>query len=179
MSASLVVLAAAAEGAKSGGLPQLEPAHFAPQLFWLAVCFAALYLLLSRVALPRVAEVINERRDRIRRDLDEAERLKGETESALAAYEQDLATARAQATALAREKREALAKTVEKERAQVESQVSAKVSAADARITDMKSRALAQVHTIAADTAQAIVEKLLGAHAAGGEARQPQAAAGE
>jgi F-type H+-transporting ATPase subunit b len=181
MSATLVVLAAAAEGAQAqSGLPQLEPSHFAPQLFWLAVCFAALYYLLSRVALPRVAEVIDERRDRIRRDLDEAGRLKAETEAALAAYEQELAAARARASAVAREKREALTKQVDGERAAVDAQVSAKIAAADRRIAEMKGKALAQVSDIATDTAQDIVAKLLGSEAAGDEAsRRVRAAAGE
>jgi F-type H+-transporting ATPase subunit b len=181
MSATLVVLAAAAEGARAqGGLPQLEPSHFLPQLFWLGVCFAALYLLLSRLALPRVSEVIDERRDRIRRDLDEAERLKAETEAALAAYEQELAAARTRASALAREKREALARQVDSERAAVDAKVGEKVAAADRRIAEMKAKALAQVNDIASDTAREIVAKLLGSEATGDESpRQVRAAAGE
>ena len=79
--------AAATHEGKSGGLPQLNPADFAPQLIWLAITFAVLYFILARVALPRIGEVIEERRDRVQRDLDSAERFKKETDAALAAYE--------------------------------------------------------------------------------------------
>ena len=68
--AFIVAAAAAAatthEG-KSGGLPQLNPADFAPQLIWLAITFTVLYFILARVALPRIGEVIEERRDRVQR----------------------------------------------------------------------------------------------------------------
>lgn len=173
MPASLVVLAAAAgEAAKSGGLPQLHLPDFAPQLIWLAITFGALYFILSRWSLPRVAEVIEERRDRIQRDLDEAERLKGETEKALAAYEQELAAARGRAGSIARETRDALTAEVDSERGRVDAQVNAKVADAEKRIADMKSKALAQVNEIASDTAGAVVSKLIGAEVSPEEARR-------
>lgn len=174
MLASLVVLAAAtAEAAdQTGGLPQLNAQDFAPQLIWLAITFGALYLILSRWSLPRVAEVIEERRNRIQRDLDEAERLKGETEKALAAYEQELAAARGRAGSIARETREALAAEVDEERARVDAQVDAKLAEAEQRIAEMKSDALAQVNQIATDTAGLIVEKLVGAEVSAEETRR-------
>ena len=110
--AFIVAAAAAAatthEG-KSGGLPQLNPADFAPQLIWLAITFTVLYFILARVALPRIGEVIEERRDRVQRDLDSAERFKKETDAALAAYERALAEARAKASSMAKNMREKLA----------------------------------------------------------------------
>ncbi|HRD78672.1 MAG TPA: F0F1 ATP synthase subunit B', partial [Hyphomicrobiaceae bacterium] len=82
----LFALAAAAGAKDAGGMPQFNPEHFVPQLFWLIVSFTLLYLLLSRIALPRIGQVIEERQDRVRRDLDEANRMKSDTEKALAAY---------------------------------------------------------------------------------------------
>ncbi len=174
MLASLVVFAAAAGDAaqKSGGLPQLHLPDFAPQLIWLAITFAALYFILSRWSLPRVAEVIEERRDRIQRDLDEAERLKVETEKALAAYEQELAAARGRAGTIARETREKLASEVDVERTRVDNQVNAKLADAEKRIFDMKSKALAQVNDIASETAAAVVVKLIGTEVSADEARR-------
>ena len=64
--------------------PPLDPGTFAPQLIWLALTFGLLYLILKRVVLPRVGEVIEERGDRIKRDLAQAEKLKADTEKALA-----------------------------------------------------------------------------------------------
>lgn len=161
---SASVLAAAAAGAAQAksGLPQLNVPDFAPQLIWLALTFGLLYLIMSRVALPRIGEVIEERSQRIQRDLDEAERLKGETEKALGAYEQALAEARSKAQGIAKETRDRLATEVDAERGSVESQMAAKVADAEKRILDMKSKALAQVSEIAADTASTIVETLTG-----------------
>lgn len=153
-------VAAAAE--KKGGLPQLNTHDFAPQLFWLAVTFAALYYLMKRVALPRIAEVIEERTDRIKRDLTAAERLKGDTEKALAAYEKALADARANAGNIARETRDRLGREVEQEKGKVDSQIAIKVAEAETRIGAMKIKALAGVNEIAADTAGAIIAKILG-----------------
>ncbi len=174
MLASLAVLAAAtAEATESaGGLPQLYAPDFAPQLVWLAITFFALYVILSRWSLPRIAEVIEERRDRIQRDLDEADRLKGETEKALAAYEQELAAARGRAGAIARETRERLAAEVDQERARAEGQVNARLAEAEKRISQMKAKALAQVNEIATETAGAVVERLIGAEVSAEEARR-------
>jgi F-type H+-transporting ATPase subunit b len=163
-SAAAFAAAAGAAGAAAakGGLPQLHVPDFAPQLIWLAITFGALYFLMSRVALPRIGEVIEERRQRIQRDLDEAERLKSETEKAIANYEQALADARAKAGGIAKETRATLASEVDAERATVEQEIAAKLADAEARIAKTKSNALSQVNDIAADTASAIVERLLG-----------------
>jgi F-type H+-transporting ATPase subunit b len=143
--------------------PPLDPATFVPQLVWLALTFGLLYLLLSRIALPRVGEVIEERADRIRRDLEQAEKLKSETAGALAAYEQALAEARGKANAIVKTMRDSLTAEVDKERAKVEALIAAKLAEAEASIQQTKSRALASVGDIATETAGAIVKKLIGA----------------
>ena len=150
------------DAGQAKAFPPLDPANFAPQLFWLALTFGTLYVILSRVALPRVSEVIEERRDRIQRDLDAAERLKGETEKALNGYEKALSDARSNASGIAKKEREALSTEVAAEQAKVEDQIAAKLTEAEARIAETKAKALQGVNTIAADTAVAIVAKLVG-----------------
>lgn len=152
--------------------PPLDPSTFAPQLFWLALTFGVLYVILSRVALPRVSEVIEERRDRIQRDLDAAERLKAETEKALNGYEQALADARSNASGIAKKEREALDAEVAKEQAKVEDAIALKLSDAEKRINDTKSKALESVNTIAADTASAIVAKLIDENVSADDAKR-------
>lgn len=153
--------AVAAHEEKSGGLPQLNPADFSPQLAWLALTFVVLYLILAYVALPRIGEVIEERRDRVQRDLDAAERFKAQTDAALAAYEQALSEARQRASAMAKDMRDSLAAETEQERTRIESALAAKLSEAEKRIAETKSRALASVDQIAAETAGEVVRKLL------------------
>lgn len=150
------------EAGHKGAFPPLDPANFAPQIIWLAITFVVLYALLSRMALPRIGEVIEERRDRIQRDLDAAEALKAETEKAIADYEQSLVDARSKASGIARETREKLAAQTDKKRQESEAQVNAKIAEAEGRITDMKNSALTSVSDIAAETASAIVDKLIG-----------------
>lgn len=150
------------EGGHGKPFPPLDPANFAPQLIWLALTFVVLYVLLKRVALPRVGEVIEERRDRIKRDLDSAERLKKETEAALSNYERALADARTSASTLARQARDKLTAETDQERARVDGQVAAKIADAESRIAATKSKAMASVSEIAVDTAAGIVAKLIG-----------------
>ncbi|HUS98229.1 MAG TPA: F0F1 ATP synthase subunit B [Hyphomicrobiaceae bacterium] len=165
---------------KKSGLPQLNLPDFAPQLFWLALTFGILYFILARFTLPRIGSVIEERENRIQRDLDEAERLKSETESALAAYEQALADARARANALARDTREKLAAEVEQERTKVEAGLAAKLAEAETRIGTMKASALAEVGSIARDTVADVVKKLIGSDVTPDEIRAAmQPGAGE
>jgi len=165
---------------KKGGLPQLNVPDMAPQLIWLALTFGVLYLVLSRVTLPRIGSILEERQNRIQRDLDEAERLKDETDKALAAYEQSLAEARTNATSIARETRGRLAAEVEKERTKVEAELAGKLANAESRISSMKAEAMANVSDIASETVGDVVKKLIGADVSQDEIRAAlQPGAGE
>ena len=142
--------------------PPLDPGTFAPQLIWLALTFGLLYLVLKRVVLPRVGEVIEERSDRVKRDLAQAEKLRADTEKALANYEQALGDARAKAGTIAKTMRDKLTAEVDKERAKVEAQIAAKLAEAESRIAATKSKALASVGEIASEVAGVIVTRLIG-----------------
>jgi F-type H+-transporting ATPase subunit b len=142
--------------------PPLDHTTFLPQLVWLALAFALLYLLLKRFALPRVGEVIEERRERIDRDLAKAETLKVETEQALANYERALSEARGRASALAKDVHAKLTAEADAERAKLDAELARQVANAEARIAQGKTRAMAGVGEIAGETAGAIVAKLIG-----------------
>jgi F-type H+-transporting ATPase subunit b len=143
--------------------PPLDSGTFAPQLIWLALTFGLLYLVLKRVVLPRVGEVIEERGDRIKRDLAQAEKLKVDTEKALSSYEQAMGDARAKAGAIVKTMRDNIAAEVDKERAKVDAQVTAKLAEAESRIAETKTKALASVGDIASEVAGGIVARLIGA----------------
>lgn len=174
MLAGMTVLAAAAAEAATeaateaaahsggGGLPQLDAHTFAPQLFWLVLTFGALYFILSKVALPRIGEVLEERADRITRDLEAAQRLKDDTDKALTDYEKALADARGKASTIAKDTREQIASETEGKKASVEKTLAAKLQDAEQRIAATKTKALSAVNDIAADTAGAVVSKLIG-----------------
>ncbi|MCK9992059.1 MAG: F-type H+-transporting ATPase subunit b [Alphaproteobacteria bacterium] len=143
-------------------MPQLVFADFAPQLVWLAITFTLLYLILARVALPRIATTLEKRRDVIANDLDEAGSLKRQAEEALKAYEAALAAARGRALAIVAETRQQLTAQADNEKAAMQASLAKRTAEAEARITAAKTAAMANVRQIASDTAAAIVGKLLG-----------------
>ena len=150
------------EGAGGKVFPPLDATTFVPQLVWLALTFGLLYVLVKRLILPRVGEVIEERRERIERDLAKAEGLKTETEQALVNYERALGEARARANAVAKDMHAKLTAEVDAERSKLDGQMAQRIAEAEARIAQGKARAMAGVGEIAGTTAGAIVAKLIG-----------------
>ncbi|MCE8000404.1 MAG: F0F1 ATP synthase subunit B' [Rhodobiaceae bacterium] len=144
-------------------MPQLDFATFVPQLIWLTLVFGVLYLVMARVALPRIATVIEERRDRIADDLDTAAQLKSDTDDAIASYETALAEARTKAHTIAQETRDRLTAETDAHRADLEGQLAARIADAEKRIDATKTQALSSVRDVAVDVADAITEQLLGA----------------
>jgi F-type H+-transporting ATPase subunit b len=148
-----------------GGPPPFPPflkETFASQLFWLALCFVLLYALMAKVALPRVGEILQARRDRIESDLAEAQRHKEESEAALAAYEKALADARNRAQAIANETRDKLMAEAETARKLLENDLNAKLAEAERIIAATKLAAMANVQGVALEAARAIVQRLIG-----------------
>ncbi|MDP1626754.1 MULTISPECIES: F0F1 ATP synthase subunit B' [Alphaproteobacteria] len=143
-------------------MPQLEFHTFVPQLVWLVIVFAYLYVMMSRVALPRVATVLEERRDRIADDLDQAAQFQRQTEEAIEAYEKALAEARAKAHDIAQETRDRLHEETERQRLAIEARLAEKIAAAEKQIAATKDAALQNVRAVAVDVADAIIAQLLG-----------------
>jgi len=142
--------------------PPFDATTFASQILWFALAFAVLYLLMSRIAIPQIGSIIDKRKARIEGDLKEAERLRGETDKAVAAYEQALADARKNAHGIAEETRNAIKADLDGKRKVVEDDLSKKVADAEARISANKNEALGRVSEIAAETATALVTQLTG-----------------
>ncbi len=145
-----------------GGLPQLNVNDFAPQLVWLAISFAVLYFIMSRIALPRIAGVIEKRHDRIASDLDAARTFKHQAEVAEAAYESDLAMAKEKAQNIASATKDRLNAETESKQAEVDERINANLLEAEQRITSAKKLALKEVNTVATSTTSEILEHLVG-----------------
>lgn len=157
----LVLAAAAGEAAEGGSLPQMDVSTFPSQIFWLAVTFGALYIVLSRMVLPRVGAAIEERRDRIADDLDRAAESRRMAEEAEAAYNRSLADARARSQAIAAETRDEVNAEIAALQKEAEVALAARTADAEARIAAMKGAAAAKVREAAAETTRAIVETLI------------------
>lgn len=156
-----VGVADGAHGAASA-FPPFDKSGFSSQLIWLTLTFGFLYWMLSKRLLPRLGGVIEHRADGIRADLTEADHLKTETENSLKAYEQALATAKLNASGIAKSQSDALTAETDRARAAVDAQMAVKVADAEKRIEASKRTALAAVSTVASDTVGEIVAKLTG-----------------
>ena len=151
-----------ADGGHGGGFPPFESNTFASQLVSLVIAFVALYVIVSRIALPRVESVIDARQNAIEGDLAAAQKLKDESDNALKAYESELAAARSRAQAIGAETREKLNAASEAERKTLEDQLNAKRAAAEKQIAATREAAMSNVRGIAAEAAAAIVQRLTG-----------------
>src|SRR5262245_23157163 len=147
--------------------PPFERDAFASQFVWFAICFIVLYLLMSRLALPRIGGILADRRSRIEGDLRAAQALREQSDAELAAYEKALADARGRAQAIANQTRDKLNADTEQSRKALESQLNAQLAEAEKTIAASKQAALANVRGIAIEAAAAIVERLIGAKPAG------------
>lgn len=153
----------AAHGAEhKGGMPQLATETFAGQLFWLAISFVLLYVLLAFVVIPRIRKVLETRQARIAGDLAAAASAKEAADAALKAYETALNDARNRGRTLGDETRARVKGETEAARHAAEEKLNADLAAADARIGASKTAALSHVRSVAADTAAEIVARLTG-----------------
>ena len=149
-------------GEHGGGFPPFQKDTFASQLLWFTLVFVTLYLLMSRFALPRIGSILEHRRQRIEGDLAEAQRLKDESDAAIAAYQQALADARSRAQALANETRQRAAAEAEKSRKALDATLNTRIADAEKIIADKRAAAMLNVQDIATEAAVAIIERLIG-----------------
>jgi F-type H+-transporting ATPase subunit b len=151
-------------------MPQLDPAGFLTQLFWLVVTFVILCLLMWRVALPKIADLLQERQERIDGDLQRAERLKDDAAKVLENYEQAIAEGREKAQAVLRAAAERDAAEAAERNASLAERLTGEAEAAERRINAARDEALANVRAVAAEVAQAATERLIGADVPASEA---------
>jgi F-type H+-transporting ATPase subunit b len=142
--------------------PPFEIEYFPSQLVWLTITFVLLYALMSRIALPRIGAIMAERSKVIGDDLAAAERFKEQSNAAAAAYEKSLADARTRAQAIASATREQQARETEDLHKRLEAQLHERLAAAEQSIAKSRGAAMSNVKSIAAETASAIVERLIG-----------------
>jgi len=165
---SLSVSAMAAEPGEAK-LPQLDIQTYPSQIFWLIIAFTVLYFLVSKIAVPRISEVLSEREERIADDLDKAETLSKEAEQVRAEYEKALAEVRDKAHAATREAQEAAAKSGAELEAESHAKISGMLKDAESRIAAARAEAVGNVRSVARDVAGDAVSKLIGVQVAEAE----------
>ena len=148
--------------ASSGGFPPFKTETFPAQLFWLTVTFAFLFVVLWRVAGPRIGGVIAERKGRIESDLGAAEKHRKDAEAALTAYNTALAQARSRAQAVAEDNRKRIAAEVQNAKTLAETESRQAASVAEARIAATRTEARGHIEKTAQEAAIDIVSRLTG-----------------
>ncbi len=146
-------------------MPQLQPADFSPQLIWLAITFLLLYVGLSRLALPRVEQVLGVRKARIGGDIEKARVAQAQSEKVMARYEADIASAKSKGQARIRSSREALDRELGDKRAELDRQIAARGSEAEGAIAALVQRAAGEMEAATADVVSDILKQLAGIEA--------------
>jgi len=165
--------AAAAEG----GMPQLNPHDFAPQIVWLVITFVVLYFVMSKLAIPAISDTLEKRQGAIQRDLDAAEKASEDTRALVAAYEKRLADAREEARRLHRDQAEADSAAASVRLAELGDRLNARIDEAEKRIAGQRSQVLEGLEDMAHDIAADVYAKLAGQPADAGALRTKVAAA--
>ena len=151
-----------AESASAAGMPQLDFATFPNQIFWLVVSLLVVFLVLNRVALPRIGSVLATRRGLISSDIAAAEDLKQKAVAAEKAYEQALTDARSEAAKIIAGAKAEIQRDLDAATAKADVELSAKAAEAEGRIAAIRDSALSSVTDVARDTAEALVAALGG-----------------
>ena len=165
LTAAIVVSVSGAAQAAEGGMPQLNFHDFAPQLVWLLIAFVVLYLIMSRLAVPAIADTLEKRQAKIQGDLDAAEKASEDTRSAVDAYQKRLANAREEARGLTRARNEADASAANTRLAELGTKLTAQVDAAEKRIAGQRAQVMEGLEGMAHDVAADVYAKLAGSPA--------------
>lgn len=147
----------AAHQAAEKGMPQLNFGTWPNQIFWLLVALVIIWLVLTRIAMPRIAAILAERRGTIGGDLAAAEELKAKAKAAEAAYQQALEMARIEAAKIVAATKAEIQKDLDAATVKADAQIAAKTVESEVRIGEIKAGAVAAVAEVARDTAGALL----------------------
>ncbi|MEO9648581.1 MAG: F0F1 ATP synthase subunit B' [Roseobacter sp.] len=148
--------------ASSPGMPQLDFSTWGNQIFWLVLTLVVIYMVLSRVALPRIAAILAERQGTITNDIAAAEDFKAKAQEAEAAYDKALVDARAEAHRIVAEAKAEIQRDLDVAIAKADADIAAKSAESEKAISEIRAGAAEAVATVAKDTAQEIVAAMGG-----------------
>ena len=148
--------------AAGAGMPQLDPTYWASQAFWLILIFTALYLALSNLFIPKIKDNIDSRENKIKDDLDEAQKLKNLAEQKLLEYEQSIEDAKKEVQKIIFESKNELNSQIQSKKKQFDKEIEKEIKAAEKEIEDLKKESLKSISTISEEMASQVIEKISG-----------------
>jgi len=153
---------AAGEAAQSAGMPQLNFETWPNQIFWLLVALVIIWVVVAKIAVPRLGGVLAERKGTIGKDLAAAEELKSKAKAAEGAYTAALESARVEAAKIIAATKAEIKKTLDAATAEADVKIAAKAAESEKRIAEIRAGAEAAVAEVARETAGALVQALGG-----------------
>ena len=148
--------------AAEAGMPQLDPTFWASQIFWLILIFSSLYLILSRMLIPKIKESIDDRENKIKDDLDEAQKLKLIAEEKFKEYEITIENAKKEVQKIIFESKNKLNLEIQKKKKKFEKEIALEVKSAEKEIENLKKDSLKNISTISEEMASKVIEQISG-----------------
>ena len=149
--------------AESGGMPQLNPEFWISQIFWLTLTFGTLYIILSKLILPKISSNLELRKSHIQENIEAADKQRKNSESKLKEYEELIIKSKLEAKNIFKEAREKTLKEINSKRENLEKQIDEEIKKAEQEISLLKKGAPLKINKIAIDTSSELVKKLIGA----------------
>jgi F-type H+-transporting ATPase subunit b len=148
--------------AAEAGMPQLDPTYWASQIFWLILIFTALYLALSNFFIPKIKDNIDSRENKVKDDLDEAQKLKNLAEQKLLEYERSIEDAKKEVQKIIFESKNELNSQIQSKKKQFDKEIEKEIKAVEKEIEDLKKESLKSISTISEEMASQVIEKISG-----------------
>jgi len=148
--------------AAEAGMPQLDPTYWASQAFWLVLIFSLLYLALSNLFIPKIKDNIDIRENKIKDDLDEAQKLKNLAEQKLKEYKLSLEDAKKEVQKIIFDSKNRLNLEIQSKKKKFEKEIESEIEAAEKEIENLKNESLKNISTISEEMASEVIEKISG-----------------
>ncbi len=149
--------------AESGGMPQLNPEFWISQIFWLTLTFGILYIVLSKLILPKISANLELRKSQIQENIEAAEKQRESSETKLKEYEDLILKSKLEAKNIFKDARDKVLKDINSKKENLDKQIDEEIKKAEAEINSLKKNAPEKIKKIAIDTSSELVKKLIGA----------------
>ena len=148
--------------AESGGMPQLNPEFWVSQIFWLTITFGILYIVLSKLILPKISANLEIRKAQILENIEAAEKQREESELKIKEYEEIVQNSKNQAKNYINQAKEKVLKDINLKKETLDKNLNEEIKKAESEITNFKSKAPEKINKIAAETSADIIQQLIG-----------------
>ena len=149
--------------AESGGMPQLNPEFWISQIFWLTLTFGTLYLILSRLILPKISDNLETRKSKILENIEAADKQREDSEKKLKEYDEIISKSKLEAKTIFNQAREKALKDINEKKEVLDRQIDNEISNAEEEIKAFRKSALEKISIIAIETSSELLQKLIGA----------------